>query len=497
MKDLMKHGWNILSGKNEKVLLVCNAWIFPLTFTFSYLLNIAFYYLGLASTENPARRYGFILGSVLFAAVCLWVFFQSLRKQKISAIRWILLGLVAVFFGLCFVMGILNTSTHYVMLGNAKTFCFFAAPAFLAGIVAAVKKTEDSFFGMLEKLSFFALPAATLYTFFALLNCNPYKATRGLGILHYMTFAYTLMPLFLALLLRFADKAELPIPFTNRHFKRPQLVRGIMIAIYWIALIATGTRGMYICVTFFCLLLVISRFIHREPAKRACLLSLVLSALLLFNMFIYAPPGMHAVSRMSGFVQSLLNGKFNTTDTEGDDAFDLLTGTNQPSSNEQTNDSEQSDEEEDQIIDYPDRPALDPDASTPPSVENIKISNRGTLYKLTFSEFVKAPVFGMGPGGYSGKYGIYPHNAFMEILCETGLVGCLILFPLLLLALIKLCIVGWTNKNIWYIFIFMLTYVLQINISGTVWNCPALLCTLGYGLAMPLPKRENRLKLRR
>ncbi len=502
MKDLIKRSWNTISGKNENVLLVCNAWILPLTFTFSYLLNVAFYYLGLASAEHPVRRYAFILGSVLFAVVCIWTFLHSLRHQKLSVVQWVFLSLIVVFFGLSFIFGLSTASTRSVMLRNAKTFCFFAAPAFLAGIVAAVRKTDDSFFGVLEKLSFFGLPAAAIYMTRALFNINSFAIERALGFLNYMSVAYSLMPMFLALLVQFSNGAPLPIPFTARHFKHSQLLRGIIIAIYWIALIATATRGMYVCVAVFCVLLVGSRLFRREPSKKAWLLSLALAAVLLFNMFIYAPPGMRAVSRMTGFVQNLLQGQFVTSDSEQDNLSDFLDDLIQANGGEQ-------------ITNLPIDPSFtpDPDANVDVDVDvdtdanantdanttdgSIKITNRGTLYKLAFGEFVKNPLFGMGPGGYSVKYGLYPHNAFLEILCETGLVGCLIIFPLIFLALLKLGIAGWSDKNIWYIFIFMLTYILQINISGTVWNCPALLCALGYGLAMPLPKREKRLKSRR
>ncbi len=484
-KDMMKRVCNFITGKDDRLLIACSKWVFPLTFSFSYLLNFAFYYLGLAFAENAARKYGFMLGCVLFACVCVWVFFHTVKRQRIGVARWILLGLVAAFFGGSFVLGLLNGSSRAVMLNNAVSFAFFVFPAFLAGIVAAVIKTGDSFFCSLEKLSFFALPGAVIYMFGALFNCNPFSA-RGLGILHYMTIAYSLMPLFFALLVRFADKEDLPIPFTTRHFRHPQILRGIIIAIYWIALIATATRGMYVCVAFFCVLLIISRWIRREPARRAWWLSVALAALLLFNMFVYAPAGMQAVSRMTGFIQNLMDGEFSTAEDGRDDMSDIIDDLVHAEGGEQ-------------IANRPSNPSAPSDPSDPgeDKPENIKIRNRGTLYKLALGEFIKSPLVGMGPGGYTVKYGMYPHNILLETLCDTGLAGSLFLFALILIAGIKLCIAGWHDRNIWYIMIFLLTYFLQVNISGALWNCPPLLCALGYGLAMPLPKRANKLRSRR
>ena len=560
MKKLLIQGWDLVAGKNEKLLDACSVWIFPLTFAFSNLLNLAFYYLGLAFEENAARQYGFIIGCVLFACVCGWAFFHVIKRNSMPAVRWILLSLVVLFFGGSFAMGLLTDSSRSVMFEYAKQFVFFAAPAFLAGIVAAVKRTEANFFCALEKLSFFALPAVVIYMNGVLFDCNPFNWGRDLGILSYMTLAYTLMPLFLALLVRFADGEKLPIPFTKRYFKRSQLVRGIMIAVYWVALIATATRGMYVCVAVFCVLLVISRWIRKEPAKNAWWVSFAMAAVLLFTMFIYAPPGMYAVTRATDFIEKLLQGQFVTSGGEREDIDDLLDDmilheggqqiANRPgeSTNPSTEPSTAPPTEPstapptepstapptepstapptepstapptepstapptEPSTAPPTEPPTEPSTAPPtePSTEptqptesgidimeeNVQIGNRGTMFKLALGEFAKSPVTGMGPGGYKVKYGTYPHNIILEMLCETGLLGSMTLFLLVILAIVKLGIIGWKNKNDWYIMVFLLTYAVQANISGSLWNCPALLCALGYGLAMPMPKLEKKLK---
>lgn len=489
MKERAAAFWDIVMGRNEKILARCEDWILPLTFSFSNLLNFAFYYLGLAFAENPVREYGFILGTVLLAGVCLWTFLHLLRRQRIPVKNWILLCLVMVYFCGSFGIGLLTGYTRGTMLGYLKYFVFFGFPAFLAGIVAATRKREDSFFGILEKLSFFGLPGALIYMNGALFDCNPFNYGRDLGYIHYMSFAYTLMPLLLALVLRFADGEPMAIPFSKKNFRHPQLVRGLMILVYWVAVIASATRGAYMCIALFCVLLVISRLVRREPAKKAWLVSIAMAVVLLFNVFVYAPPGMKAVNRMTDFVESLMHGSFVTSerDSEGvDELIDELVQmggdhqiANRPEGNGKT------DRPEDSEPGVPLEPGADMDG------ENVMIRNRGTLYKLAVKEFLKDPVAGMGPGGYTVKYGLYPHSALLEMLCETGVVGSLILLPLILIAIVRLGMAGWKNKNIWYILMFLLVYALQANISGSLWNCPALLCALGYGLTVPLGRPKN------
>ena len=55
--------------------------LFPLCFVFSSLLNMVFFYLGLAYEENPLREYGFIAGCLLFAVLCGLSFLRALRKE--------------------------------------------------------------------------------------------------------------------------------------------------------------------------------------------------------------------------------------------------------------------------------------------------------------------------------------------------------------------------------------------------------------------------------
>ena len=87
--------------------------------------------------------------------------------------------------------------------------------------------------------------------------------------------------------------------------------------------------------------------------------------------------------------------------------------------------------------------------------------------------------------GYSVKYGVYPHNVPLQMLCETGLLGSIPFMLLILLAAIQLLRTGWTNRSIRYLFLFFIAYAISANISGDLWYCSALLCALGYSLTLP------------
>ena len=97
----------------------------------------------------------------------------------------------------------------------------------------------------------------------------------------------------------------------------------------------------------------------------------------------------------------------------------------------------------------------------------------------------------MGPMGYTVKYGMYPHNIPLELLCETGLAGFVPLMLLVLWAVMNLLRSGWKQKYVRYFFLFLIAYMIEANISGDLWYFSPLLCALGYGLALPNEKCET------
>lgn len=50
-------------------------------------------------------------------------------------------------------------------------------------------------------------------------------------------------------------------------------------------------------------------------------------------------------------------------------------------------------------------------------------SGRFHLYKSAWQEFLRHPLFGIGWTGFSSKYGNLAHNIYLQLLCETGIIG--------------------------------------------------------------------------
>ena len=447
----------------------------PLSFVISSVANIALYYLGLAFRENPGREYGFLLCSIVFAVCSGIALLYLLKKERFPVRTWVLVCSVMLFFGVCFIVGFIRNGFDSLLFLYFQRFVVFAVPSFFAGICAAKWGSVKHFIPSLEKLSFFVLPAAVMYFNQVLFDANPFNWGRDLGIINYMSFAYTLMPFLLAHMLGFAENAALEGFGNKKQFEHAQAARLALILIYWIAIYSSGTRGAVVCVVIFSGLLLLHKIVHRMKIKSAAIMVGVMLAVLLFNLTIYAPPGMKWLSRMDMFLAGLADGKIVTAveDENVEDNLDsiVMNGLNPKDPTQDT--AESADEET-----VPGTEGNDKNETDAP----VQIRSRGTLFKIALKEFLKSPITGMGPGEYSEKYGKYPHNAILELLAETGLVGTLFVLALVMIALKRMLVNGWQDNNVQHFLLFIMAYVVYCNISGTVWDCSALLCALGFGL---------------
>lgn len=69
----------------------------------------------------------------------------------------------------------------------------------------------------------------------------------------------------------------------------------------------------------------------------------------------------------------------------------------------------------------------------------VEGGGRGVWLMSGIEQFIENPIWGVGFGRYTvfGLYGSYPHNLFVELLCETGLIGFTVAIFIALLAWFK------------------------------------------------------------
>ncbi len=430
--------------------------LFPLCFIFANTLNLVFFYFGLAFQDNPAREYCFIGMNLLVALFSGAVWISVIYERKIRFSALIAAGAGVWLLMLGFLVSAIRFGITDILVNYFPIYVVFGVPSFFAGFCGAIQKKETSFYQTLENASFLAFPAALIYLLGQMFQAFPPEWGYNMGILNYMTIAYSFMPFLLAHLISFTRASSWNLR-PGRPIKKSQLVRGIMIIIYWAAIIATGTRGCYVCVGSVCALLFLKhRGLHRGTWRQNWM-PVLLMGLLFFNMFVYAPPGLSRVHRVNIFLDGVQQGMITTSDnkyTPDDELIDKLV---------------QGD-------------ILPGDSGEAEAEMKYALNDRGALYKIAIQEIRKSPIGGMGPLGFSIKYGVYPHNAVLELFSETGVVGASIMLGIILLAIINLVKRSKRNETVLYLLIFIAAYALQASISGSIWECSALLWALGYGL---------------
>lgn len=450
---------------NQARLISVGCVLFPLGLVFSDIYKLCLYCIGLAVTECGAYDIIYPAGCALYALACGILFLLIIKEVRPAWHRACLPAVAILSFLILFAAGYLSGGVGEHRAYNIALFILRCAPAFMGGAGGALiyRYSAEGFTAIGERLAILALPAGIIYFTMAIFGCNPYTDGTYLGTINYMTFAYTLMPLLCCILLRLYENAPLTVrtiagEYTVHH---PQILRAVVILIFWVDIIASGTRGCYLAVIVFCIAAFLWRLISRRRALIGFAVSAIMAAVFIFNVFVWAPPGMQAAHRLNIFLDHMADGEFSTTDSEDpelsdmiDDAFyDALRG-------------EVSDEIE-----------IELDAGD-------RISDRGSIYKLAIAEFLHSPLTGMGQGEFQEKYGIYPHNIFLEMLCETGICGTLPMLLLLLLAAVGILRAARASRGGAEIALVFAAYLVRENISNSMWQSVPLPAALGWGLTL-------------
>ena len=472
---------------------------FPLSIVFSSVVNIVFFYLGLASAENPIRIYGFILINLLFAVFCGLVFISVcvVKKPSISVLTLPALSVLVYFF--FFAISYHKFGLSSVFIDYVPKFISFCVPALLAGVCGAIMGKESSFFSVLEKTSIIVLPSALIYVFGELFGLIPWEWNYGtsLGVISYMSLAYTFFPFLLVHLFCFMSDHEWNTLVKKKPLPFRQAFRCTAAAIYWFAIIATGTRGAYVCVVFVCAILLFKSYKNDKRKHSRKLLPIAITLLLVFNVFVYAPPGFTRVHRVDSFIEGATEGKIVTSNAQNQPSEQAIANmVNEPVSPASVHDAGGKESgnttgngvpsNSDKYTEAPNQPGVSQE-NADEKIEQYSLRNRGTLYSLAWKEFCKHPATGMGALGFTIKYkGYYPHNAVLELLCETGLIGTSIVLLIILVVFIRLLISCRNNSLIGSILIIILAYALVANISGTIWDNKVLMWAIGYGGSLKL-----------
>jgi O-antigen ligase len=105
---------------------------------------------------------------------------------------------------------------------------------------------------------------------------------------------------------------------------------------------------------------------------------------------------------------------------------------------------------------------------------------RGTLWQKALNHFYENPII----GGKIEIGGVYPHNFILEILMSTGIIGLLLIGPVLIRGFILGKTFSRKSNSFLFVFIMFLMAIVQYSFSGGVYTATILFLPLGIILGM-------------
>jgi O-antigen ligase len=98
----------------------------------------------------------------------------------------------------------------------------------------------------------------------------------------------------------------------------------------------------------------------------------------------------------------------------------------------------------------------------------IEASGRSNLIDRGIELFKQSPLFGVGYGRYSinSTYKIYPHNIFIELLCELGIIGSIAIWSSFLMPFRKVIAIAKENKFSSLLIMLLLSFFVRALVSS-------------------------------
>lgn len=455
----------------EKIKKLSNktiTYLLPLAFLQSgflggILLTIAYPYFN--SHENVRIAISLVFSIVLWL-VLLFNILINLNKHSRKEIGGVILFVVICFSPFIIALIKFGFKTAYIVM--AGRYGIFVVMYIFIAIILNRDKSYKAFISSFKWYGVALIPFVIFYISRMFRVATKPNENINIGGMSYTMVASILILVLMASIVEIADADE----------KHHQAINWILIVLFGLAIIYSGSRSMLICLLT-CVVLAVLLFARKE--KKSQTLKLVFVAAIVFAMYLFsanvwAPvsSGMGADGRGSNMISG-----------ETAKAQDRLP-TNNP--NDLTtiffNEIVSSEDSAENTIDRVKRGILNDEIYqeqlaagyfSKKEVEKYSFYTvRLNLFAYAWSEFQRSPVKGQGVLYYQNKYGTYPHNWLLENLCDLGIVFTGVVTILIVIIVIEAIIVTKRNTYVRGIIFICLSQIPFYMLSGSIYLCNTL-----------------------
>ncbi len=475
--------------------------VLPLAFLGAGYLNTIMYPLGLHGFDTVRTIITFsILGCItlllLGKVIMLWK--QEEHKKFFSRAIWI-----PVLFCVLYIIALVIRPDKLMILKKAVVDGNYLLCACCALCVIIAERRLVSFLKACRVYAIMLLPVLLFYCIRFYVSDQDYEIILNLRAVDYMTLAYLTVNLCIAL---FGEMMLLTYSKSSK--KVTMLIDGALLVFFTIVVTFTACKGAIVCqlVGFFAVALY---YILAKLPKKQMVIVLILCALSIVLFSSILAPNTGSDNRIIAFFKELAGQNENKVSLGGikDAMNDDLTastegtvpgGQTRPETptvgDEMTpptvgDETTQPDSKEDpltitEVIDYISSGRLQQDYDAGKITQekydefmmlyqNFVWSATGTrtyLWSCAIDEIRNEPLTGQGVFFYQSKYGVYPHNFFLELAADFGLpvmVFCILLGVYVFLKLLRMSL---KNASLAVFMLYVLTLFFQNMVSGSIYD---------------------------
>jgi O-antigen ligase len=387
--------------------------------------------LGKSYLGSQNSNYYIIFWLAIFS-IAILIFIKGIifsKKYQMQIINLVPILIILVLFGLSFSIFGFNSNGNVTYF---KLFTIISVSSYLMGMHCAIQNGERNLFKSIEMIAILSIPA--IITSFKMLisGASQYSVLDDMGGMGRMGIAYHMSLIFVYMFLVFnisSKRNKFTLFEGVLGNKTYNLVRLFFMGLCALTIISSGTRGALIVIIIIPLMYFLYLFKkNRMKLIRKLFLfsTLVTVAILMFNTF------------------------FNTEIIE----FSLK------------------------------RFALFFDRSSQSNDNWAGGSGREYLYSLAWSIFRENPILGIGPMGFLKMAGTYPHNIFLELLVDYGILGFTIGTTFIGFVILKYFRASKYNIAVSIMLMMFIAELIRNLFSGTFYSSYILWFFIGYGLAI-------------
>jgi len=443
----------------------------PLGFVGTNFLNMIAFVLCLH--EKDLYRQLFVYGIQGIAIIVFICRLASIWRGNKNAHKLILLtALIPFLFAIISLIALFISEDKVTLFINGVVSGAYLVSACAATLIIALDQKLERFLAIAKGYCVVIIPIVGFYCVRFYLPSAEY-GVENLGIVDYMTLAYTLLDLNIFLM---ADT----LLYGEKKYSR--IVNLLLFTLFSIAITLSGTKGAMVCLAVaVCILVGIALIIKRYQRFLLSFCIIALAVVLLFTTILY--PNYGVENRFVAMIKEFIGiTEVDISQENIGDTTDIMENipTESPTTESEKLEAIQFTDivefvksgEAEQALNEGNITQTEYEALVAMSISLNKTATgaRKYLWTCALYEIQTAPLFGQGLFFYQTKYGTYPHNLFLEISTDFGILAAVLFLALGLFVFIKLTAVMKGNVEVSVFVLYVCAHLFQRMVSGSLYS---------------------------